>query len=527
MNQLLFFKQKRRTFWVLSGFLFFSASLFAQPVPELLYYDFNAPGPSIPNLASNPPVGTATATIVGGQTIGAGGACNTTGLVGTGGSASVDYVNTGWATSVSGAFTMSFYTSNITPSTTLFYIIGDGSASSFRVFTNGVAGANNWIVRGPINDVLIPGGATIAPHFNTIVYDDVAGEIRAYVDGALVNTVTQAPPTISGTGPFRVGGYSSGTGLNAGGIIDDFRFYSRALTPAEVLEITSPGGSSTQIVSSCDSYYWAEDSMTYTTSGTYSTTVLGVSGCDSTIFLDLTINTAATGPTDVITACDSYFWNGLTYTASGMYYDTLVGVNGCDSINTLDLTINFSPSAIENVTECDSYVWPVDGNTYNSSGTYSYYAPGSAVPCDSMYMLVLTINSSSSSTITETAIDSYTAPSGAVYTSSGTYTDVIPNAAGCDSTITINLTVEYTGINEIAGVNYVVYPNPADDQIQIDGLEGIAELREVYITSVSGTRVMKVENPFEPIRIGQLETGTYFLQIQTSKGTSTVQFVKQ
>ena len=35
----------------------------------------------------------------------------------------------------------------------------------------------------------------------------------------------------------------------------------------------------------------------------------------------------------------------------------------------------------------------------------------------------------------------YVAPSGAVYTSSGTYLDVIPNAAGCDSVITIDLTM--------------------------------------------------------------------------------------
>lgn len=46
-----------------------------------------------------------------------------------------------------------------------------------------------------------------------------------------------------------------------------------------------------------------------------------------------------------------------------------------------------------------------------------------------------------SSTITPSACDSYTAPSGAVYSATGTYTDTIPNAGGCDSIITINLTV--------------------------------------------------------------------------------------
>lgn len=53
----------------------------------------------------------------------------------------------------------------------------------------------------------------------------------------------------------------------------------------------------------------------------------------------------------------------------------------------------------------------------------------------------VTINNSSSSTITEVACGSYTAPDGAVYTSSGIETAIISNATGCDSTITINLTV--------------------------------------------------------------------------------------
>jgi hypothetical protein len=45
------------------------------------------------------------------------------------------------------------------------------------------------------------------------------------------------------------------------------------------------------------------------------------------------------------------------------------------------------------------------------------------------------------SSITESACNTYTSPSGVIYTSSGIYTDVIPNSVGCDSIITIDLTV--------------------------------------------------------------------------------------
>lgn len=45
------------------------------------------------------------------------------------------------------------------------------------------------------------------------------------------------------------------------------------------------------------------------------------------------------------------------------------------------------------------------------------------------------------STISATSVCSYIAPSGQFLTASGTYTDVIANATGCDSVITINLTI--------------------------------------------------------------------------------------
>lgn len=52
-------------------------------------------------------------------------------------------------------------------------------------------------------------------------------------------------------------------------------------------------------------------------------------------------------------------------------------------------------------------------------------------------------------TLTATACNDYTAPSGMVLSSSGTYTDVIPNVYGCDSVISIDLTVNYDGVETL------------------------------------------------------------------------------
>ena len=53
------------------------------------------------------------------------------------------------------------------------------------------------------------------------------------------------------------------------------------------------------------------------------------------------------------------------------------------------------------------------------------------------------------SSISAEGLDAYTAPSGAVYTTEGVYADTILNAAGCDSIITINLSMNFTETGEL------------------------------------------------------------------------------
>ncbi len=229
-----------RRCWLAFGALLGAVSLAsAQPVPEILHYKFNETGTSVTNNASAPPAGTATGTINGGITQNA--TMGTTALkaaVGTGVSSTTDYINTGWATSLTGSWSISFFTSDIGASSTLFYVMGDTSATSMRIFTNGVAGAGNWWLRGPVTDVPLNGAAGVPVAMATFVYDSVANEIRAYKDGVLVNTVAQAPGlSVSGTGPFKVIGYSANVGLPAGGKLADVRIYSKALTLTEITAI--------------------------------------------------------------------------------------------------------------------------------------------------------------------------------------------------------------------------------------------------------------------------------------------------
>ncbi|MEZ4794479.1 MAG: HYR domain-containing protein [Flavobacteriaceae bacterium] len=210
-------------------------------VANLLDYNFEETGTTVTNNATSPPAGTENATLEGIITQGSPGIVGNGSLIGVDSFSSTSYLNTQWNTNLTGSWTISFKTANIQPSSFLFYAFGDNTAGSFRCFTNGVAGPNNWLLRGDsMNSVLVPGGATVDPHTITFVYSETEGNIKAYLDGVLVNTVAQPPLTFVGTSPFKVGGYGVSRGLQTNALLDEFKIFSRELSPSEVIALASP-----------------------------------------------------------------------------------------------------------------------------------------------------------------------------------------------------------------------------------------------------------------------------------------------
>jgi hypothetical protein len=166
------------------------------------------------------------------------------------------------------------------------------------------------------------------------------------------------------------------------------------------------------------------------------------------ITLDLTIK-HSTKSTDVQSACDSYKWiDGVTYTSSNNTATyTVKNAAGCDSVITLDLTIKHSTKSTDVQTACDSYKW-IDGVTYTSNNNTATHTLQNAVGCDSVVTLDLTINHSSKGTDVQTACDSYKWIDGVIYTSSNnTATYTLKNADGCDSVVTLNLTINTVDVS--------------------------------------------------------------------------------
>lgn len=109
--------------------------------------------------------------------------------------------------------------------TAFMYYFGEPTAFAFRAVNGGGAGitlrANN------INDVDIFGALSPTPFHVCWVYDSSVPEIRGYLNGVLNNTVAQAPLNLNGIANFRVMGQVSS--MTPGTVMDDFRFYGRAI----------------------------------------------------------------------------------------------------------------------------------------------------------------------------------------------------------------------------------------------------------------------------------------------------------
>jgi hypothetical protein len=173
-------------------------------------------------------------------------------------------------------------------------------------------------------------------------------------------------------------------------------------------------------------------------------------------------------------------------------------------------------TSTEDVTSCDAtYDWY--GTTYSMSGTYTF-ATQNAGECDSTATLNLTMGTETTSSITETALDSYTAPSGAVYTTSGMYNDTIANASGCDSVITIDLTVQYTGLEESALEGISIAPNPAADQVSITINEAYIN-QQILVMDQAGRIVIAIDANaiHSDIDISALNQGLYYVRIGNLK----------
>lgn len=180
----------------------------------------------------------------------------------------------------------------------------------------------------------------------------------------------------------------------------------------------------------------------YTQSGIYVDTLSTLAGCDSIVTLTLDVLPYLTDTVHAsICTGGSYFFGGNLYTQSGVYVDTLSSLAGCDSIVTFTLDVLPYLTDTIHASICNGGSYTFGGNVFVQSGTYTDTLTA-AGGCDSIAVLVLNVLPSAQNQLTTNICmgTSYVFAGNAI-TQSGTYTHTFVSANGCDSVVTLILDV--------------------------------------------------------------------------------------
>lgn len=170
-------------------------------------------------------------------------------------------------------------------------------------------------------------------------------------------------------------------------------------------------------------------------------TLPAANGCDSITYGMLTVNPII-DTTITATICEntSYTENGFNEIATGIYIQNLKTVHGCDSTVTLNLTVNPVKDSTINATICSGSTYTENGFDVSTAGTHTLNLQ-TIHGCDSIVTLNLTVNPIIDTTISATICEntSYT-DNGFNVSETGIYIDTIQTNNGCRR-ITLNLTV--------------------------------------------------------------------------------------
>ncbi|HET9277702.1 MAG TPA: T9SS type B sorting domain-containing protein, partial [Flavitalea sp.] len=190
-------------------------------------------------------------------------------------------------------------------------------------------------------------------------------------------------------------------------------------------------------------FNWYGNSLT--AAGTATHTFISASGCDSVVTLTLVVNQNLTGDTTA-TICTNqlpFNWYGNSLTAAGTATHTFISASGCDSVVTLTLVVSQDLTGDTTATICTNQL-PFNwyGNSLTAAGTATHTFI-SAAGCDSIATLILRVNTvTGSTTIDSTCANQPYIWNGNSYTTSGTYSVTLVNAAGCDSIAELALLVK-------------------------------------------------------------------------------------
>ena len=247
-----------------------------------------------------------------------------------------------------------------------------------------------------------------------------------------------------------------------------------------------------------DSSFTLADGTVVSNAGGYSAVIPNVLGCDSNITYILQFLPDTVSATDKLCAGEIYlFADGSSTNVPGQFQVTTSNMLGCDS--TINYTIEgISPSSSNYVAEIcqgDFYVMP-NGTTVSTAGPHVVVIPN-AVGCDSTITVNLIVRPHTFGAQNVTLCEGQTLelPDGVTASTAGQYTSLVTNYYGCDSTVTTNLSYASTSFGnvviEICGEETYTLLNgdevaeAGEYNISIDNAAGCDSIVTVYVSKCS------------------------------------------
>lgn len=207
-------------------------------------------------------------------------------------------------------------------------------------------------------------------------------------------------------------------------------------------------------------YTWSNGdtaaSITVSDSGTYSVTVTDPEGCEAVDDIHITFQ-PPTNTNLSVSICEGESFNigGQVFTQSGFYNLFFTSNIGCDSVVSLDLTVLPTTFTFLNAQVCEGEVFFVDNNAYDQAGQYQEILT-SSFGCDSIVSLDLTVLDAIIYRIDTTILQGESVTIGdSTYDQEGIYYDTLFSASvfGCDSIIITDLSILIIDCNS-AGTIY-------------------------------------------------------------------------
>jgi len=278
-----------------------------------------------------------------------------------------------------------------------------------------------------------------------------------------------------------------------------------------------------------DMFDWYEHTY-LTQSGDYTHVFTNQSGCDSVVTLHLTVNNPTISVQDTVLTAGYFIWHGIVFTSDTVLFETIPVLGGYDSLVVYHVFVTPTPLTVLNVDTCVSYT--LNGQTYAESGDYVQTFPISG-GMDSVVVLYLTVNQPTTGVDVQTACGSYTWIDGITYTeSNSTATFTLTNAAGCDSVVSLNLTIFLADSSDFAetacesftweGTTYTSSGDYTQTFTNVSGCDSVVTLHLTVNQPTTGVDVQTACDSFSWHGITYTESGAYQFYQTNANGCDSV-----